>query len=747
MTQKLSNGLRIFLISAGILLTGYIVVKACGGGDWEWGDDTSGSNITPEVFADTTYAPFFYSDLFYYGINYDNAHDERFNTSNTEEWQSFLGKEVKKEAIAYLLTTADYNTIIATYNFYLGKNQLPDSMKRFSSSMHSGSAKEQSFLQYLTIAKACESFAVDNVRDSWDYDTRAKKPVTPPPFDNVQTIEKLMQKESQDFIKERYWFQVVRYNFFNDLPSCAASFENNKKNFSHSVTYYRAMGYAAGAYYKQKNYSKANYYYSLMYAANDPLKVVSYWSFHPQEEADWQQTLAMCANDKERITLWQMVGIGYADEMRSMKEIYKLNPADPTIDLLLLRSVNKLESQSYDTSIHINATFEWCKKITDDGKVSNPFLWNVSTGYLAFMQQDYANAKKYYTLAEKKMPNTTLAKNQVRLLTLLLKVESLKTITAADEQALLPDFQWLYKLTDSTAPTFRFYTAQGRIKSSLAKKYAKQGDFVKSECFVSTTAFYASDKKIDELKVYLNKSNPTGFDVLARSFSAKNTDDLWEVQAVKATYRDDIDAAISMMEKAGKNSEVVLLGNPFNGKISDCHDCDHAQKQKVKYTKLSFLKKMKELKDNVTAKNDVYNNALLLANGYYNISHFGNARYFYEGAVIGAGQSSPYDIDSMFKTMLTDNALSTKYYRLALQTATDDEQKAKCLYMVSKCQRNDWYNQMFYTDRKNDPEYGNNSNIDFITWNAFSALRKYKNTQYYKDVIRECGYFRTAMAK
>lgn len=746
MTQKLSGRLRIFLISASILLTGYIVVRACGGGDW--GDGSDGSNITPEAFADSTYAPFFYSNLFYYyGINYDNAHDERFNTSNIEEWQSFVGKEMKKDAISYLLTAADNNTIIKTYNFYLGKNELPDSMKRFSASMHSGSAKEQSFLQYLTIAKACESFAVDNVRDSWDYETRAKKPASPVPFESAETIKKLMQKESQAFIKERYWFQLVRYNFFNDLPSCIASFEDKKKDFSHSVMYYRAMGYAAGAYYKQKDYSKANYYYSLMYAANDALKVVGHWSFHPQEEADWKQTLAMCANDKERITLWQMVGVGYGDEMRSMKEIYKLNPADQTIDLLLLRYVNKLEDRAEDTSLHVQDGLAWCKKVTDDNKMSNPFLWNVSTGYLAFMQHDFAGAKKYYALAEKRMPNTTLAKNQLRLVVLLLKVESLKTITAAEEQALLPDFQWLYKLTDSIAPTLRYSYAQNTIKSSMAKKYTAQGDIVKSECFVSTSGFYASDKNINDLKAYLNKSNPTAFDVLARSFSAKNTDDLWEVQAVKATYKDDIDAAISIMEKAGKNSEVVLLGNPFNGKISDCHDCDHAQKQKVKYSKLSFLKKMKELKDNVTTKNDVYNNALLLANGYYNISHFGNARYFYEGNVIGAGQSSPYDIDSVFKTMLTDNVLSTKYYRLALQSATDDEQKAKCLYMVSKCQRNDWYNQTFYTDRKNDPEYGNNSNVDFITWNAFSALRKYKNTQYYRDVIQECGYFRTAMAK
>jgi len=734
---------RVILTSAVLILGGYAIVKACAGGDWEDGD---GSNMAPEAFVDSAYRPFFYSDMFYYDINYDNAHDQRFNETNVAEWQSFLGKEISRQTIQFLLITADYNTIKGTYNFYQGKGNVPDAMKPYASNLHSGSAKEKAFLQYLTIAKACESFATNGVRNSWEYD-EAKKPSPPPDNINANMIETLMQQASEPFLKERYWFQLVRFNFFNSIPDCITAFESNKKNFSNSVMYYRTMAYAAGAYYKQKNYSKANYYYSLVFAGNDALKTVAHYSFHPQEEKDWQQTLALCANNKERITLWQMLGVFYQDEMRSMQEIYKLDAGSPTLDLLAMRKINELETGNSKPQ-EINEAFAWYKKVTDENKESNPFLWNISTGYLAYMKNDFTTARQYFAAAEKKMPNTLLAKDQVRLMQLLNKVESLKTIAASDEQAILPDFEWLYGMTDSIAPHyFRYYAAAGSIKTSMAKKYAAQGDLVKSECFVTNTNFYIVPKNVEALKAYLTAANPSKFDLLCRKFSAKQIGDLWEYQAVQATFKDDLDNAITLMTKAGKNANKELLGNPFNGKIQDCHDCDHAQKQKVKYNKLSFLQKMKELKANVEAKNDVYNNALLLANGYYNITHFGNARYFYEGEVLGSGQSDPYAIDSVFKPMLTDNSLATKYYRLALQSATDDEQKAKCLYMISKCERNEWYNKTFFNDPKNNPEWGNNTNVDFITWNAFSALRKYKNTQYYRDVIQECGYFKTAMAK
>ena len=122
--------------------------------------------------------------------------------------------------------------------------------------------------------------------------------------------------------------------------------------------------------------------------------------------------------------------------------------------------------------------------------------------------------------------------------------------------------------------------------------------------------------------------------MLFRSFcmmmSEKKLADLWEYQAIRAAYSDSLDKAITLMENAGKTS--TLPGNPFVGRKNDCHDCDHAAPQKVTYTKMSFLKRLKEHEAAIEAGNNVHANAFTVANAFYNIGGLGpiNAR-------VGAG--------------------------------------------------------------------------------------------------------------
>ncbi|MEO8853832.1 MAG: hypothetical protein ABI359_08635, partial [Ginsengibacter sp.] len=80
-----------------------------------------------------------------------------------------------------------------------------------------------------------------------------------------------------------------------------------------------------------------------------------------------------------------------------------------------------------------------------------------------------------------------------------------------------------------------------------------------------------------------------------------------------------------------------------------------------------------------------------------------------------------------------------KYYRLALKAAKDDEQKARCHYMLAKCERNEWYNRYYYNNGTN--EYNDNFMIPISAITEFQLLKKYPNTQFYKEAIKECGYF------
>jgi hypothetical protein len=731
MKKIFSKKFAITLISS--LTAGTGIILACGG-DWE--DGTSLSNFTPEAFVDSSYKPFFYSPFNFYSSGYDTEHDTRFNESNVNDWSTYLGSTVPRTELEHLLRTAAEGSIDSAAGYATGKiKTLPASMQSFQL-LKKTDKKGIAFLTYLSLAKKTEVFAVNNLEYAWDYESKKKDPN----FKAGPLNSKLLQQFTQakdPFLQQRYWFQLERSYFFNDSAQKAINFfESNEKTFPKNELYYRAMAYAAGAYYKLKNYSKANYYYSKVYDGSNALKTVAHYSFHPQEEKDWKATLALCANNDEKATLWQMLGVFYGDQTRAIQEIYLLNPRSEKLNLLLARAVNSIEetltpdyalyNERNDTAN--NALNALINRIAQAGNTSQPYMWHMAAGYLYMHKGNTRQAAAFYAQAEKKLPKEKAVQEQLRLLKLINTVTAAPRADAKLEKTILPDLEWL--LNDQSKIEVRTMGAITWVKGVLADRYKKQQELVKAACFNNYREFYEDNKNIEAMKAFLNKPDKTPYELLVAKQYPLKVNDLLEYQAIGLTYANKLDEAITKMEQAAVTT--VMPGNPFNGRLQDCHDCDHEAPQKIKYTKLSLLKKMKDMEDKTKAGTDVYTNAMLLANAYYNITWYGNARAFYECNV--GVQDIPVGME-----------LANKYYSLALSVAKTDEQKAKCHFMLAKCERNVYYNDFFKSGRVCGD---NGDKPDFKAWDGFKALKQqYYNTQFYKEAIRECGYFKTYTRK
>jgi len=725
------------LISSFTVGTG--IVLACAG---EWGDETASSNFTPEAFVDSAYRPFFYSSWNrYYGTGYDVQHDTRFNESNVNDWSTYLGSAAPRKELEHLLRTATSESIDSAAGYTAGKGKTPPASMQSFQLFKKGDKKVMAFLSYLSFAKTSEVFAVNNLEYAWDYESKKKNPY----FKAAPLNSKLLQEFTQAkdaFLKERYWFQLERSYFFNEPSQKAVEFfESNEKAFPKNELYYRTMAYAAGAYYKLKNYSKANYYYSKVFDGCNALKTVAHYSFHPQEENDWNATLTLCANNDEKATLWQMMGIFYSDEKRSMQEIYSLNPRSEKLNLLLARSVNILEqnfsSYDYDAgsilSIKKDTTngelYALINRITQAGNTHQPYMWYMAAGYLYMLNGNPGKAAASYAQAEKKLPKEASVQQQLRLLKLMNTIASTPKADSKLEKAILPDLEWLTR--DPAKIEVRNTAALTWIKQSLSNRYKQQQELIKAACFSNYEKFYVEDKNIEAMKSFLNKPDKTPYESLYAKMYPLKMNDLLEYQAIRLTYDDKLVEAIAKMEALPSTS--TMPGNPFNGRLQDCHDCDHEAPQKIKYTKLSLLKKMKDIEDKIKGGTDVYTNSTLAANAFYNITWYGNARAFYECNVSGSQPRSKVD-------------LATKFYTLALNAAKTDEQKAKCYFMLAKCERNKYYDEKIFSNK--DYQYGDHGTLpDFLAWNGFVSLKQYANTQFYKEAIKECGYFRTYTQK
>ncbi len=773
---------KLFLVSSVTLFTVYGIIYACAGGD-DWDFFGYNSNFTPETFTDKSYSPLFLSGDVFYGIGFDTQHNSRFNDDIKSDWKNYLKTKVDTATVSYFLI-GDLTTMYSDQNkieknkkeitdlhvFFKTKKANATSLK-WGKKLNLKDEKIKSFIEFLYLAQKIETVSIG--KDYWSYD-----PVVAKTFNDlkmIQSIENVYNTTSDAFLKNRYWFLTAKAYFYsNNKPKMVEFFNKTEKSVPKNILYYRALSYVAGIKYQQKKYSESNYLYAQVFDKCPEMRVVTAYSFHPQNETDWNKSLAIAKDSKEKAALWAIHGY-YKDEIQAIEKIYELDSKSEHLNYLLTRLVNKQEqniNNSFEESAKENVpakklsvaenkeinknkidkkAFDLVSKITISGNTEKSYLWNIALGYLQTLKADYASADNNFDKAEKIMPKTELAKYQLRLLRFVNNMSKIDKLTNNNEKAILADLNWLYQELPKTykGQEFRYQNASSWSRSYLSALYKAEGNAVMAEIFGESrysywndgNAFYDNEKNLLGVKSFLAKPNKTEIEKIGAGIYSLKLKDINNFQAVQATFKNKIPEAIAFIKETDSVQYRNFLGNPFNGNIKDCHDCEHAAYQKKKYSQLEFLNTIKAMQDKLAQKEDVYTNSLLLGNAFYNITHFGNGRTFYEISIVGYG-SSPYSFRDSMKKMITNCDVPKMYYQKALEAATTKEQKAKCIYLLSKCERNEYYNNKY--NNVNSYWEIQDDKINFIAWNGFKILKKeYSDTKYYQDVIAECGYFKT----
>jgi len=710
-----------------VVMIAYGVIYACAGGDEFWMSD-----FAPEAYVnDSSYMPLFYAPTeVFYGIGFDTEHVSRFNEANVEDWLKYIGDNADTETVKTLLLNDEDGKITALLNTAV------QTKKRAAAPydvMNVADEKVKNFITFMQLAKEIETSSTFKF-EYWDYDETKKAPVTSAQV--VARAEKLYAETKDTFLKNRYWFQAMKANFYSANRGNAINFfEKTQNTIEHNTLYYRGLAYVAGAQYKAKNYTVSNYLYSVVFHGCPALRTMAAYNFHPQEQADFQAALTLTKTADERAALWALFGY-YADEVLAIQEIYKVNPKSEHLDYLLTRLVNKQEwvlngesfhsADEYRKHLKEKSNKEALQVVTTiarEGKTHTPHLWNLAAGFLNIYAGNNALATQLFDKVEKEGPKSALATDQLHVLRLFNTLHSTTTMTAAAEGRLVTDLNWLYnaKKENNELRDSQLYFWSRQYISFL---YKQQGNAVYAELFNPDVTFYRKPANTEAMKAFLHKGAHTPWETMIKKSYNVTLGEIYEYQGIMSAYAGKLDEAIGFFQQ-GKVGDAELLGNPFNGKIKDCHDCDHAAAQKVKYTKLAFLQKMKEMQMHIDKNEDVYNNSLLLASAYYNMTYYGNARVFYYNRIVGQDGN---DIDEYFAPQLLNCATADRYYKMAFAAATTDEQRAKCVYMMAKCERNHKF--------KGDPEH------ESLAWDGFVQLKtKYAQTKYYKEVLKECGYF------
>lgn len=765
------NFLRKSLIAISLAFIFSCGVYSYGCADGWWGDSYN-SMFTPETFVDDSYRPMFFDSYnFFYDYSPLDNYNSKFKDDVIEDWVSYIGKSEPKEAVAYYLLN---DTAAQFIPKLINKQSI--SGAKYGLNLKNKEAKN--FLEFLQIAKKVEQFSTNSYY-YWDYENRD---VTKADAKVIVTIENYYNTlENRDaFYKNRIWFQLMKAKFYsNNINDAITFFEETQATQPKNLLYYRALGYVAGAYYQKRNYDKSNVLFAEIFNKVPKLRQEALYNFRPVDEAAFLKQVESVSNKEVKAAMWAIYGY-YADEFKAMQEIYKIDSKSEHINFLLTRWVNIQESSinvyqekaisnpgNYQKEVAkaINQKqFKWISEVASKPDLlQNPELWYLVTGYLNIFQGNFKVAEKQFDQAKIYIKaGDQLAKNQIRLMQLINKVSQVKTISTKEEATLIEDLNWLlYEVPENGdyRNPFRSSYAMSWVKNYLSSVYKNQGNNTMSEILKSDSAFYNNEKNGVAMEAFFLKNNKTAWEELFIGLYPYNISDIYECRAINLFYAGKLDEAIAMFEKIYPikmrkydyntnlySTEFVdynkrlLYGNPFNGRISDCNDCDHQAKQSVKYSSLDMLRKMKEMRTNVEVGNDIYNNALLLANAYYNTSYFGNARSFYYNSIFGEWGGNYISKENQHK--LFDLSQAKKYYEIAFQAASDNEQRAKISYMLAKVERNEFYFENYFKPNTYW-RYGYDQ-VMVKKWDGFKRLKQdYSDTKYYQEVIKECGYFRT----
>jgi hypothetical protein len=661
---------------------------------------------------------------------------------NIQEWDRYFDGAIPKAELSFLVYKMRASEVTALADSLEGKQDfqgstgLQASLKRYPNRNRVRRA-----LQYLVLAKQVEPIAMSNADRGWN-----SRPLAPPPDPTVvQTLIEIAEQQmrgSDSFLTQRYRFQVMRLMYYTGQFSEAQKyFERYKGSFTGENTpKYRFMDLAAGAYYKDKQFGKANYIFSLIFDKFQPLKFSAYRSFHPMEDSDWRETLSLAKTVHEKEVLWQLLGI-YADGLEAMEAIHAVNPRSDLLPLLLVREVNTAEARwtanesrllYYGSGGDIGGKAERdvigpgrvarIRKIADARKTSNRALWLLATGHLLALSGDSKIAEQYILDAMKSQPNDEDINAQGRMSLIFARVRAIKSIARSSEPWLATELTWLRDYTNEASggrTNYRARTLNTWILNHLRNVYREGSDSMRALLLTDSpeSDSYRSVAGIDAILEFIQQAK-TPFDMfLVRNYEY-SVASLQELRAINFLYSGNFSAAVEAFRLAG--GDVLsrnLRANPFMIHIKDCHDCDFNAPH-TNYTKMSFAERMLALSRDAQGQGEAAALASFeLANGLYNMSSFGNARDVYDTR---RSNLSPRIEKGGNLSPALQMDLTEGYYLRAARLSANPEFGAKATFMAAKAEQN----------RSNDRKH-------------FQTLRdSYSGTQYYQEIIKECGYFK-----
>lgn len=751
------------------------------------------------------YEPFYYTN---YRFLFQEEEPVATSDATSAEWvgyghNSFTAADARAFVVEYARKD------LSNLYYHLEKNQalqVPDSVKNNGMTQFFMNSKDLEALGYIMYAKQVEPH-VTGAWTSWDPIERD----TAKMGKLIKNGQQLYAVARNNAIKLRLAYQVLRLAHYSQrYADCLRWYDELvKPNTTRSVLQDLCLGLKAGALMRLDRKAEAAVLFSQLFSKSALKRVSNYMSFDwcvkRFDEKNRQACLALCKTNEDKANLLGLFALGSnRNELPALKKIYQLSPNAALLEILTIREVNKLEEYYYTPALefekgkketYIGYTtinpqdslfvayrqetkelVTFCQQVAANKATSDKGLYTLAAAHASLISNDYPTARKLLDDA-KKLRLSAKLQDQWAMSNLLLTINTKAGMDAGFEKQLLPSLQWLEKKAAADEEYAKFY--RRLFNDIISAKYQKSSNVKQVLCigvanwinkqYVKSWGYYGPDaltmlryqmtaRQVEQLIQLMESKKLNDFEqylVTHNSFSKDDVNDVagtaWLRQFNFATAEKWF-AKVSSAYYKSEPYTTFLAANPFADLLLDTH-APTAQ-DTVKYTKLTFCRKMLQLEQQAATSSDPEKKAKTyyeLAKGLYHMSYWGNSwllvHYDWSGndGLKGPDDSQPGDREyfGVYK--------AEEYYKKAFELSQDKNFKARCLFMMAKCDQKQipvpsWSQYKEYTDFENAQKtYTKNIMVNKQYFPLLASA--YSTTAFYKEALNTCSYLRDFVKK
>ncbi|MCS3555658.1 MULTISPECIES: hypothetical protein [unclassified Sphingobacterium] len=727
---------------------------------------------------------------------------------NVTDWVNHLGKNVKPNDLYAVMYQSNPETIQVLKNTATLDN-LPDSLRNNTFIQSLFLPKNKKELAYFYFTK--EQEPVTNIaQDPWSPDERnfdeikqfaleAESKISAHKNNSFLWLRYAYQAARLFLFAKEYEKSITVYDKYI-----------SRSKLKSPVLGWALSNYA-GAVRKNGEPAKAAFLFSSVFTISPERRVLAYNNFHYIQATDaeifaYTKTKADKFNINAIIGFNNP-----NSTIEYLENCYKLDPANTINAVLLTREVNKIEnffikdhtlghniSQWYhdenkgEIQKHLQNIREFALTMYKDKKYIQPQLGLVTAAYLSWLNAENDLAKKYLKMVEPKSLNENL-KDQLRITEMLTLLTDWEKEKSLDENQLIATLKWLQekakkeKNMESNNSWSSFENgsysliSKNIIQNIVVNQYLIKGDTalaslaaVKGDIFYnngyvndtlennmqySTIRFWQEDltpKTLVQVQRYIQspEKQPKMVQFLLEDIKKVNSNYLTELIGTAYLRELDFTNAVKTFKKlpgtykskeySNWYAEETIAPNPFIVTINDYpKKIGQSSMTKLEYAArmLKYQTLIKDEKNN-GKKADYY---FHMANGIYQTSTYGNA-----WSLVSYSWSS-YDNnakpDRYWERNYKQAKTAKEWYLKARDLATSLDFKAKCTFMLAKCEQKDFElkDDMRWTYYENSSE---NPFYQFSLHNKYFHQLKsqYSKTAFYQTAVHECTYLRDFIA-